>query len=310
MNKRIVIDEATALQVASLAQSRVLKVTKPQGDQSIVLDLSDQSVKLDFSAIADEKMTFMQAGARLVILFDNMSRVTADPFFDFSGKAISNFNVELGGGRAANGEQFAQLFPITDDQSGQRTSGNIPASGANFRDVSIDSLPGAPSPLALLHGEQLKNAATDVDRSSVGHFNALTPTPVVTIPSPGGPATMVFEAGLGVRNGEPAGTHAGQPSFPTTTKSRHDEFYLGGWSSVCITGRPYAECYGTDVSGWVHGITDGLLHIQCGDGKRHDQLQLHAARQNLGHPEREFCSVGDRCGRAWQSAGQSRHQYH
>ena len=68
MNKRIVIDEVSALQVASLAQSRVLKVTKPQGDQSIVLDLSDQSVKLDFSAIAGEKMTFMQAGTRLVLM--------------------------------------------------------------------------------------------------------------------------------------------------------------------------------------------------------------------------------------------------
>src|SRR5215831_10275745 len=97
MNKRIVIDEASALQVASLAQSRVVKVTKPQGDQSIVLDLNDQSVKLDFSAIADEKMTLVQAGTRLVILFDNMSKVTADPFFDFSGKALSNLDVELGG---------------------------------------------------------------------------------------------------------------------------------------------------------------------------------------------------------------------
>jgi hypothetical protein len=226
MNKRIVIDEAAALQVASLAEPRVLKVTKPQGDQSVVLDLNDQSVKLDFSAIADEKMTFVQAGTRLVILFDNMSKVTADPFFDFSGKAISNLDVELGGGRAVNGEQFAQLFPITDDQSVLRTAGNIPPSGADFHDVRIDPLAASSAPLALLHGEQLKNAVTDVDRSSIGHFNALTPTPVVTIPSPGGPATMVFEAGLGPRSGEPPGTHAGQPSFPTTTKAGTISFWL------------------------------------------------------------------------------------
>ena len=216
MNKRIVIDEASALQVASLAQSRVVKVTKPQGDQSIVLDLNDQSVKLDFSAIADEKMTLVKAGTRLVILFDNMSKVTADPFFDFSGKALSNLDVELGGGRAVSGEHFAQLFPITDDQSVLHANGNIPPSGANFRDVSIDSLPGGQSPLALLGQDHLKNAVADVDRV---HSNALTPTPIVTIPSPGGPATMVFEAGLGARNGEPAGTHAGQPSFPTTTRA-------------------------------------------------------------------------------------------
>jgi VCBS repeat-containing protein len=288
MNKRIVIDEATALQVASLAQSRVHKVTKPQGDQSIVLDLSDQSVKLDFSAIADEKMTFMQAGTRLVILFDNMSRVTADPFFDFSGKAISNLNVELGGGRAVNGEQFAQLFPITDDQSGQRTSGNIPASGANFRDVSIDSLPGGPSPLALLHGEQLKNAATDVDRSSVGHFNALTPTPVVTIPSPGGPATMVFEAGLGVRNGEPAGTHAGQPSFPTTTRAGTISFTSAdGVQSVSLGGHTLSGTSQTFPDGSTGSLTASFT-FNAATGKGTISYSYTLLDNTLGVPSASF----------------------
>jgi hypothetical protein len=38
------------------------------------------------------------------------------------------------------------------------------------------------------------------------------------VPPPGGQSTTVFEAGLGPRNGEPPGTHAGQSAFPTTTK--------------------------------------------------------------------------------------------
>src|SRR5262249_11092343 len=219
MNKRIVVEEATGLQVVSLVQPHSLKVTKPQGDQSIVLDLNDQSVKLDFSEIANEKMTLVQVGTRLVILFDNLSTVTADPFFDYSGKPFSELNVELGAGRAVNGEQFAQLFPISDDQSVLRTANAIPPSGANFHDVRIDPLAGRSALLPLMPEEHLKNAVADADRSSVVHSNALAPTPVVTIPSPGGPATTVFEAGLGPRNGEPPGTHVGQPSFPITTRA-------------------------------------------------------------------------------------------
>src|SRR5215813_2824245 len=132
MNNRNVGTQETHLQLAGLIQPRSLKVIKPQGDQSIVFDLADQSAKLDFSAIADEKVTLVQVGSKLVILFDNQSTVTADPFFDFSGKALSQIAVELGAGRAVSGEQFAQLFPITEDQSVLRAGGNIPASGADF----------------------------------------------------------------------------------------------------------------------------------------------------------------------------------
>lgn len=83
MNERIVVAQATSLQVATLAQPRIVKVTKPQGDQSVVLDLSyDRGAKLDLSAIADEKLTLVHAGTKLIILFDNQSTVTAEPFFN------------------------------------------------------------------------------------------------------------------------------------------------------------------------------------------------------------------------------------
>ena len=141
MNERIVVEHATKVQVANLAQSRTLKVTKPQGDQSIVLDLSDRNATFDLSAVADEKMTLVKVGPKLVILFDNQSTVTADPFFDFSGKPLANLDVELGAGRAISGEQFAQLFSITEDQSVLRAAGIIPPSGADFHDASVDVLP-------------------------------------------------------------------------------------------------------------------------------------------------------------------------
>ena len=225
MNERIVIAQASNLQVANLAQPRIVKVTKPQGDRSIIFDLNhDHSAKLDLSAVANEKLTLVHVGTKLVILFDNQSTVVADPFFDSSGKPFADLNVELGAGRGVNGEQFAQLFTITDDQSVLPDIG--PPSGADFHDVSIDPLPDGPLPLALFGLQaQVGHLTTDVDDASSRH-NINTPTstvvgsaPGVVIPSPGGAGTQVFEAGLGARGLEPAGTHAGNPAFPITTRA-------------------------------------------------------------------------------------------
>jgi VCBS repeat-containing protein len=41
----------------------------------------------------------------------------------------------------------------------------------------------------------------------------------INIPTAGGAATQVFEAGLPARGGEPAGSHNGDPAFPTTTQT-------------------------------------------------------------------------------------------
>ncbi len=50
---------------------------------------------------------------------------------------------------------------------------------------------------------------------------------------------MVFEAGLGPRPGEPAGSHAGQSSFPTTTKVGTISFTSpDGVQSVSLGGHP------------------------------------------------------------------------
>jgi Bacterial cadherin-like domain len=253
MNERIVVEHATKVQVANLAQSRTLKVTKPQGDQSIVLDLSDRNATFDLSAVADEKMTLVKVGPKLIILFDNQSTVTADPFFDFSGKPLANLDVELGAGRAINGEQFAQLFTITEDQSVLRAAGNnIPPSGADFHDVSIDPLPGGSRPLALLEQEGLGTRGSGVDDASSRHnIQTVSPKPVVTIPPPGGVTTQVFEAGLLASRGagESAGTHAGQSSFPTTTKT-------GAINFNSPDGVTKVELGGHELSGTAQTFTD------------------------------------------------------
>ncbi len=234
MNERVAVSQVNSSQLANLVRSHVVKVTKPQSDQAITLDLNDGAgAKLDLSAVANEKMTLVHVDTKLVILFDNQSTVTAEPFFDLSGKPLAGLNVELSAGRTLNGEQFAQSVPITDDQSILPASD--PSSGADFRDVSIDSLPGSMSPLALMAQEMSGifgrgSTVTDADFGVVAHaqlFNTPASTivgsaPGITnIPAPGGAGTQVFEAGLlGSRGqGEFDGTQAGNPGFQTTTRA-------------------------------------------------------------------------------------------
>lgn len=264
MNERIVVEHATKVQVANLAQSRTLKVTKPQGDQSIVLDLSDRNATFDLSAVADEKMTLVKVGPKLVILFDNQSTVTADPFFDFSGKPLANLDVELGTGRAISGEQFAQLFSITEDQSVLRAAGIIPPSGADFHDASVDVLAGM-RPLALLEQEGLAARASDADDGPFRHnIAAVSPNPTVTVPSPGGLTTTVFEAGLLASrgSGESAGTHPGQSSFPTTTKAGAISFSSPPWvwRSSASVARRLAEA--SPTPGFVRTACEIALLIE------------------------------------------------
>ena len=145
--------------------TRVITITKPNGGEAVVVNLShDGKVKLDLSAIANEKITIVKVpsgepgGAeKAIILFDNQSTITIDPFF-FGGQFPLNLTVEL------NAQQhdltpgdFASLFPVTDDQSILPAGGDGgPAAGAEFSNPSVDPL--APSnPLPLLGPEELPN---------------------------------------------------------------------------------------------------------------------------------------------------------
>src|SRR3954469_19369666 len=127
---------------SSNAAPRIYKLTKPLTDQAVVVNIGyDQKVKIDFSSIANEKITLVHVGEKLIILFDNQSTVTVEPFFD-SRHDSSNLSVEVAPGRDVSVSEFASLFPITTDQSvlpaaGEGT-GNAQASGAHFSDSSVD----------------------------------------------------------------------------------------------------------------------------------------------------------------------------
>jgi T1SS-143 domain-containing protein len=176
------------------ASAKHIKIGKPQGNQSVSVQLSGQN-QIDFSDIASERLTFVKIGSRLIILFDNQSTVAIEPVFDNNGAPLKDVSFEVGPDRIINGDQFAELFPITTDQSvlpaaGTAGAPGVPA-GANFGTFTIDQLTGG-TPLALLAGE-----STD---SNFGD-NPVTPNPT---PLLGGvQSALINEDGLS--EGQPGG---------------------------------------------------------------------------------------------------------
>jgi hypothetical protein len=138
----------------------------------------------------------------------------------------------------ADGAPFESLVSVTDGQAVPSEADRILSSAAAFHDASVDPLHHGVRPLALFGPEVQKGSfVSAADHPVTPHQNLSALTPVITVPSPGGPATTVFEAGLGPRNGEPPGTHAGQPSFPTTTKTGTISFTSpDGVQSVSLGG--------------------------------------------------------------------------
>ncbi len=159
MNERVWIAQADTPPVQNLAPLKVVTVVKPGSEQAITIDLGfDQKTKVDLSAVANEKMTMVHVGTKLIVLFDNHSTVTIEPFFDSTGKPLANLDVNLGAGHDVTGDQFASLFPITEDQSVLPAAGGggSPASGADFHSPTVDPL-AVGNPLPLLGPEELGN---------------------------------------------------------------------------------------------------------------------------------------------------------
>ena len=136
---------------------KILKIEKPASGQAVVAEASyDGTVKVEFGAIANEKITLVHVGETLIILFDNQSTVTIIPFFDSMGVPLANISIETNG-KEFSSQEFASTFPITTDQSVLPAAGDgngTPAAGANFSNASVDPLT-SPGPLPLLGPEEL-----------------------------------------------------------------------------------------------------------------------------------------------------------
>ena len=159
MNGPFVVAQANVAGAAAAVKKpvRIVKVTKPSDGQAITVELGyEQQTKLDLTAVANEKMTLVHIGEKLIILFDNNATVTVEPFFDSMGVPRQDITVEVPG-RDMSSSEFAAVFPITTDPSVLPAAGDkIPASGANFSNASVDPLL-SPDPLPLLPPEELPN---------------------------------------------------------------------------------------------------------------------------------------------------------
>src|SRR6266446_8708868 len=150
MNKQFQVAQASGTgNPNNAAPARIFTLTKPLTDQSVVINLGyEQKVKVDFSGIAQEKLVLVHIGEKLIILFDNQSTVTIEPFFDSRHDALGNLTIEVAPGRDLSVSEFASTFPITTDASvlpAAGTGGNAQASGGNFSDPLVDPLPPIPT---------------------------------------------------------------------------------------------------------------------------------------------------------------------
>src|SRR3989442_2978015 len=141
MNGQFQVAQASGTGTSSnTTPPRIFTLTKPLTDQSVVINLGyEQRVKVDFSAIANEKITLVHIGEKLVILFDNQSTVTVEPFFDSRHDALGNLTIEIAPGRDLSVSEFASTFPITTDTSvlpASGTDGNAHASGGGYLSAS------------------------------------------------------------------------------------------------------------------------------------------------------------------------------
>src|SRR5882757_6617458 len=198
MNKQFQVAQASgAGNSNSAAPARIFVLTKPLADQSVVINLGyEQKVKVDFSGIAQEKITLVHIGEKLIILFDNQSTVTIEPFFDSRHDALGNLTIEVAPGRDLSVSEFASAFPITTDQSvlpAAGTGGNAQASGAHFEPSPFDPLPPIPTNI-LAPPEELPVLVFTNPTSDAIPTNPQPPTPPAPLPTPN-PVTIV--AGIG-----------------------------------------------------------------------------------------------------------------
>jgi hypothetical protein len=161
MNGPFVVAQAGSTSSSSTAAPvQIIKVIKPPAGHTEVFHASyNGTVKIDFTAIANEKITLYHDNTdqTLHIIFTDGSQAIIEPFFDSMG-VLSNMMIEVAPNQDLTGAQFAAQFPITEDQTvlpaaGPGTPGT-PASGADFQDVSVPPFE-LPTPLSLLPPEEL-----------------------------------------------------------------------------------------------------------------------------------------------------------
>ncbi|MEZ0220464.1 MAG: outer membrane adhesin-like protein, partial [Tardiphaga sp.] len=217
MNAPVLLAQLAGSTTQTPPSPKNLKLEKPQNGQAISVHL-DGNTKLDFADIASEKLTFVKVGEKLIILFDNQSTVTVDPVFDSMGKPLTDLAFDMGSDRTLTGEQFAQTFPITTDQSVLPAAGGAtgPTGGANFGDATVGALGASGARLALLTGEDTGGGFDNLDDG--------TPNPS---PIPGGVTAVTLNED-GFAEGNLGGTGDTGGTATSVTGSLNVDFGTDG----------------------------------------------------------------------------------
>ena len=152
---------ATGASNSSASPIQIIKVVKPPAGETVIYQASfTGNVKVDFTAIANEQITFFHDNTdqSLHVIFADGSQAIIFPFFDSMG-VLSNLGIEVGPNQVLDGTQFVAQFPISTDQAVLPAAGpgatnpNL-AAGADFQNPSVDPL-GLLEPLPLLPPEEL-----------------------------------------------------------------------------------------------------------------------------------------------------------
>jgi VCBS repeat-containing protein len=281
MNQHVQIAQAGGSSTANnQAPLRIYKLTKPLTDQSVVVNLGyDQKAKIDFTSIANEKVTLVHIGEKLIILFDNKSTVTVEPFFASRQDGLNNVTIEVAPGRDVSANEFASIFPITTDQSvlpaaGNGDGGNSQATGAHFTDPSVDAL-SVGNPLDLLGQEQLGNFVVEFPLVGSAPVNNAIPTVAVIPDFPDASFNSeASEAGLPLRTVNGIAESAGSGELAASGGSGNDDASETARGVFNITtGNDSLRTLlvgGVDVTagGTVTGA-HGILTVTLSDGVYH-----------------------------------------
>src|SRR5690349_9590813 len=159
MNGRLEVAQANF--VASVATPvKVLKLSRPAAGHTDVFHASfDGTVKIDFTAIANERITLFHdhTNQSLRVIFADGSQIVIEPFFFSDRTILGNLILEMGPNEFYSGQEFAQKFTISEDPSVLPAAGDVNVlGGGDFHDPSVDPL-GPSNPLDLLPPEELPN---------------------------------------------------------------------------------------------------------------------------------------------------------
>ena len=141
-------------------------VQRPADGQSVVIDVRG-GAEIDLRSVANERVVFVQAGDRLIILFENREAVVLSGFYR-DGQIAQDLVFDVGQQQAVSPLQFASLFPISSDltilpAAGPASSSGSNGSAKNVSDPEFSSIVvGGRTGLGLLEGTETSDTTDPV----------------------------------------------------------------------------------------------------------------------------------------------------